>query len=1502
MKKFTTLLLLLLSTTLFAQDLSEGFEDATFPPEGWVQFRGTNNLGIIHDWKSSQANPKTDLASAFVNYENVGDITEDWLVTPELVVSSGNNTLSFWICDDFPSDWGSVLSVKVSTTSQTSHASFSEIDNFSELDLTNDVYIQQTIDLSAYDDDNIYIAFVWIQNDGDNLFLDDVTGPPIYVPPVPPDCATIAFPSDASSNILPWTSLSWSSGGGYPTGYEVGISTINPPPLASFIDVLSATTYTPSISLNPNTTYYWQVIPYNDHGDATDCEIWSFTTGADPTISSIPSCEYLDDPGVFPYGWTQSSTISDRWTVEFTSEAGGYPDEFRAKWVSGVGLSRLISPPIDFGTATHPTLEFKHFYDDYINTETITLGIQTTTDGGATWIEEWSFTNGDGTENIGPKTKVIYLSNYGSETQIAWFLDGHHLYFDYWHIDDICFKDVTELPGCATNIYPPDPSTLIETTTFLEWGAGTGTISEYYLYFGTDNPPSNIENGKIIDNEFIYDPLGDLALRTTSYWQVVPHHIVGPASGCPVWSFTTTPYTELSPYPTWQTHSGTIEAGSVAYFSIDMTAGSCYNFSLCDQDGSGGSFSGDGNLALYDNPDKIGPPIWSISGDASCNFDATTLGTSYYDFSPTVTQTYYLIVEDNSGSGPVTFDLAYQGNYIPLTVTENCETTLVPDFEANEGVFYKLNLNNQKAYNFSTCSQDICPGDANGVDTDFRLYEENGNQLWHIDGLIGCSWAASTYGQAQQDFTPPPQDHLYFLEIHSYNYTSGGSGIIMAHSYSNCEVIDVFPFLEDFSSTEFPPTCWSQIINDNYSTWESGPGYAQCIHWETQDEWLITPEFDLTYVSDPFLIFDFKTDYYWMVSPNNNGDIFCKISLDNGSTWTTIWSENEEVSFDNSNFYTKNIDLVDYTNETSVKIAFNFSIPDNYGAAVYIDNVIIQEGSSCPAPENFIPNGTTSTSATLSWSETGSATTWDLEYGLQGFTPTGLPTTGYDDVTSNSNFIIGGLTPNTVYGCYVRADCGVDNINTSEWVGPVLFWATDYTAISSFPYCESFETGWGSWIQTTGDDFDWTRISGSTVSSGTGPSSAFDGSYYIYTESSDPNYPNKYAGFYNMFNFAAGGLTNPMIEFAYHMYGADMGTLTLQISTDYGISWTDEWSLSGNQGDSWYNYSVDLSDYGNTDNVLLRWWGYTGSSWTSDISLDNICVSENTSLPSCAIDVSPINTETNVFINTILEWVSGGGAIAGYKLFLGTDDPPSNIVNGLDVENVFEYDPIVGLNYSTTYYWQIIPFNSIGDATSCDIWSFTTIEDPTILSFPHCVSFDDPNFAPNGWINEKKGGPSNPGTWERVEVGSYPSCSPHSGNGMAKYDCWTYSSGTHGILATPPIVFDHDNYFVEFWMYRDEGYLSRSDLVNIYHNTIADLTGGTLLGTVNQNMNLIPIVSSEGWYLYRFNMPLDASSNDSYIIFEAISDYGNNIFIDDVCLKECLVVDTYPFIEDFESG
>ncbi len=93
-------------------------------------------------------------------------------------------------------------------------------------------------------------------------------------------------------------------------------------------------------------------------------------------------------------------------------------------------------------------------------------------------------------------------------------------------------------PSCTTLISPTDGETDLALDGDLTWNSTTGATS-YEINFGTDSPPTNIENGTDLGNVLSYTPATSLDVSTTYYWQIIPKNSNGSATGCSIWSFTT---------------------------------------------------------------------------------------------------------------------------------------------------------------------------------------------------------------------------------------------------------------------------------------------------------------------------------------------------------------------------------------------------------------------------------------------------------------------------------------------------------------------------------------------------------------------------------------------------------------------------------------------------------------------------------------------------------------------------------------------------------------------------------------------------------------------------------------------------------------------------------------------------------------------------------------------------------------------------------------------------
>ena len=115
---------------------------------------------------------------------------------------------------------------------------------------------------------------------------------------------------------------------------------------------------------------------------------------------------------------------------------------------------------------------------------------------------------------------------------------------------------------------------------------------------------------------------------------------------------------------------------------------------------------------------------------------------------------------------------------------------------------------------------------------------------------------------------------------------------------------------------------------------------------------------------------------------------------------------------------------------------------------------------SCPAPAALAATNLLAHSAELSWTETGTAVSWDIEWGPDGFVPgSGTTVSGIGSIP----YQLSGLNAGTTYAFYVRAGCGQGSV--SEWAGPYAF-TTACSVITSWPWTEGFEnlTGVGSKI------------------------------------------------------------------------------------------------------------------------------------------------------------------------------------------------------------------------------------------------------------------------------------------------------------------------------------------------------------------------------------------------------------------------------------------------------
>jgi len=286
---------------------------------------------------------------------------------------------------------------------------------------------------------------------------------------------------------------------------------------------------------------------------------------------------------------------------------------------------------------------------------------------------------------------------------------------------------------------------------------------------------------------------------------------------------------------------------------------------------------------------------------------------------------------------------------------------------------------------------------------------------------------------------------------------------------TSAQCTQVSPYSEDFST--YPPTCWTEAqgrlsnlntLTGTTSDWVAdgflnagSSGAARMNIWSTtKDEWLISPILDLGTGPTSYQVeFDAGlTDFNGSGTDLMGADdsLAVVISLDSGDTWSSanilkLYTAGNPPSNSGESVV---IDLSAYSGK--VKIGFYAaSTVSNTDYNVYIDNFAFNPLATCPKPTALAVAELTTTSADFYWMENGTATSWQVEFGVSGYTAGTAPKTVY----SMDSITLSGLSSNTVYDAYVRAICS--SSDSSAWVGPITF--RTLCAPFTAPYFNDFE-------------------------------------------------------------------------------------------------------------------------------------------------------------------------------------------------------------------------------------------------------------------------------------------------------------------------------------------------------------------------------------------------------------------------------------------------------------
>ncbi|MFT6738699.1 MAG: hypothetical protein ACJAVF_000184 [Paraglaciecola sp.] len=486
MKLLRLLLMIVLvsgtSLTAIGQ-LSEDFEAAIIPPAGWNHTSGSGSWTT-----SSEVADHTSGIGVFGRYDcyDINGTTPAYLESPKLTVTSGDKTFSFWTNYYFDSgNYGSVAGLTVDVSSNDGTTWTSGMTNYISGQQGADWFLT-SIDLSAYEGQDfigsdVLIRFSGVSDYGSyNIAIDDVSGPALYVSPLPPNCdAAMTSPANAATGINADADISWSAATGLPTGYKLQIGTT--PGGSEFLmstDVGNVTTYDVG-TMAYSQIYYVNITPYNANGDATTCTEYNFTTEADPTLTA-PFLESFD--AAIPSGWVQSATSGGPWEwggILWNTFCSIEPSDNTGNGGSYIALDHstpdagviIETPPVNVSALTTPQLNFYHY-----------MCIAEITTPNQLYVEAWdgSMWNSVATINTGVGlwaeytyilTPYVYNTNLVKVRFRAEPGTGTVFYGDQ-AIDDIAIE---EAPTC------PNPSamaagSITATTADLTWTLGDSEL------------------------------------------------------------------------------------------------------------------------------------------------------------------------------------------------------------------------------------------------------------------------------------------------------------------------------------------------------------------------------------------------------------------------------------------------------------------------------------------------------------------------------------------------------------------------------------------------------------------------------------------------------------------------------------------------------------------------------------------------------------------------------------------------------------------------------------------------------------------------------------------------------------------------------------------------------------------------------------------------------------------------------------------------------------------
>ena len=462
--------------------------------------------------------------------------------------------------------------------------------------------------------------------------------------------------------------------------------------------------------------------------------------------------------------------------------------------------------------------------------------------------------------------------------------------------------------------------------------------------------------------------------------------------------------------PTDIVYTGTLNASS-SVMTITLTTPYVYTGGNLFLEFTTASTPGGYSSGYFYGVEAIGA---SVTGSNSSSLSGIATANSR-DFIPKTTFTY----SSGSVSCPPVGSLSVSG------VTSNDATITWPSSVGGNSHLVQYKPSSVQSWNSSSVVSDVA------YDTTYSFSGQlNPTTTYNVRVACLCDDGDTSIFRSTTFTTAcGPTSALPLTEnFDGFSHTSNDNNVL-----PNC-----WDYLNTGSSSSNHPTVYyssSNAYSGNYSLrfyTGSGSGYT--------DQYVFLPALDLNSVS----LSNLSLGLY-MRRQGNSGTFRLVVGVTEGTDTTTFVAVDTLVA--NSGTYAYRETSFSSYSGNGDRVCLKAFKPTSSNNRGYVDDLILGD-NLCAKPSSFAVTDVDEYSVTLQWTEVGTASVWEIEYGPVGFT-TGSGTT----VTASTNpFTIGGLTPATTYEFQVRADCGGA---TSDWTSRITA-STNCLPLTSIPFSEDF--------------------------------------------------------------------------------------------------------------------------------------------------------------------------------------------------------------------------------------------------------------------------------------------------------------------------------------------------------------------------------------------------------------------------------------------------------------